>query len=223
MAVDGAKLTGFKYDKTNTYLEVWVRGTNCARFDDATADLTLITNGLTIDSGGITVDTGQIAITDTTNSTTTGTGSIQTDGGFGVVLNTFIGGSLWVDDKLTFDDRFYHAAAPISAVEGALTISADDVGKIYTSDSDGQVYTLPATGAGMVFTFINLCTDDACKVSIAPNDADKIMGLDVSGTDSYHWINTKVGSTKGDMVKLLGDGDLGWYVMEQHGTWDVEA
>ena len=223
MAVDGAKLTGFKYDVTNSYLEVWVRGTNCARFDDATADLTLITNGLTVDSGGITVDTGAITVADATNSTSTVTGCIHTDGGFGIAGATFIGGSLVVTDVVTYDGEIYHAGEPTETATAAKTLDAEDVAKIMKCDSDDTVYTLPATAAGLTFTILNTCSAGGCKMSFSPHTNDMIMGIDVTGSDGKDLINTKSTQATGDMCTVVGDGSIGWYIKEVHGTWAREA
>ena len=57
------KRRGWRYDGANSRLEVDVDGTTVARFDDATIDLTLTTNGLTIAAGGATVSAGDLTVT----------------------------------------------------------------------------------------------------------------------------------------------------------------
>jgi len=227
---DAGRLTGFKNDRINGYLEVWVRGTNVARFDDGTADLTLLVNGLRLDSGSVTVDTGGITVTAgalsvdaTTNSASTVTGSIHTDGGLGVVKNTYIGGSLLGTGKVTFYDQLVHSSADVETLTQAKTLDAQDTGKIFESALDSMVYTLPATAYGYTFTFVNTAADSSAKLSISPHSDDKIMGPDIAGVDDKDLINTAATQDKGDTVTLVGDGSLGYYVHYIHGTWAAEA
>lgn len=60
---DSKRLRGWKWDANNTYLEVWVNGTEVARFDDATYDLNLITNGINIPTGKLNINA--VAVTST--------------------------------------------------------------------------------------------------------------------------------------------------------------
>ena len=62
MAVS-SKMRGWRYDKHNSRLSVYVDGTEVARFDDATRDLTLLTNGLTVTAGGATITAGGLTVT----------------------------------------------------------------------------------------------------------------------------------------------------------------
>lgn len=54
---------GWKWDGANSRLAVYVDGTEVARFDDATNDLTLLTNGLTVTAGGATITAGGLLVT----------------------------------------------------------------------------------------------------------------------------------------------------------------
>jgi len=54
---------GWKWDAANSRLAVYVDGTEIARFDDATANLTLITYGMTVTSGNLTLTSGNLTLT----------------------------------------------------------------------------------------------------------------------------------------------------------------
>ncbi len=103
------------------------------------------------------------------------------------------------------------------------TLDAQDSGKIMDVDTDAVVITLPATVVGYIYTIRNVAADGAAKVSIDPDSNDKIIGDDDAGVDDKDLISTKTTAKKGDYIKLIGDGVLGWYVMEKNGTWDAEA
>lgn len=103
------------------------------------------------------------------------------------------------------------------------TLDAQDVGKIMEVDTDGVVITLPSTVVGYVYHIRNVAADGGAKVSISPAALDKIMGPDIAGVDNKDLINTKATAKKGDYVILIGDGALGWYVVDINGTWAAEA
>lgn len=56
MIIDSRRMTGWKFDRVNGYLEVFVRGTSMAYFDDATNDLKLLTNGMSIAGNSLFAD-----------------------------------------------------------------------------------------------------------------------------------------------------------------------
>jgi len=80
---DTPRRRGFVWDMGNSRLSVEVDGTEVARFNDGTADLTLLTNGLTITAGGATVTAGNLVVTAGDDRVTAGNlrlGAISTFG-----------------------------------------------------------------------------------------------------------------------------------------------
>lgn len=223
MITDTTNLTGWKYDRVNLHLEVWVKGTNVAVFNDGTNDLTLPTNGMTIDSGGLTVSAGDLVQDATTACTATTDGSIQTDGGFGVAGACFIGGSLTVGDEFTYAGELYHAGQPAETKTSNFTVDSQDCGKIMKSATDSLIWQLPATSKGHVYTFVNTGTAGACAMNVHPHSNDKIVGITFADTDSDddHLTLKNTGATgkPGDMIKIIGDGSIGWYITQSAGTW----
>ena len=122
-----------------------------------------------------------------------------------------------------FDPTGFDPRARIKDTKSAdYDLDAQDVGKIIEVDTDAVVVTLPSTVVGYIFTIRNIAADGAAKISLDPAAADKIMGPDIAGTDDKDLILTKATSKKGDYVVVIGDGSLGWYVVDLSGTWAAE-
>ena len=110
------------------------------------------------------------------------------------------------------------------------TLSKSDSGKVFTTSLDGITITLPATSAGLEFTFVNSAADGGAGVSISPNSADAIHGTTcastnvvLGGVDNKDMINTKGTATTGDSCKLVGDGSVGYYLISCTGIWASEG
>lgn len=110
------------------------------------------------------------------------------------------------------------------------TITSADNGKTFLIGTDAKVITLPATIAGFKVTIINSGADGNNIVTISPAAADAIHGTTnastnvvFGGVDNKDIINTKATATTGDNVTLLGDGNVGWYVIGCHGIWASEG
>lgn len=94
---------GWRWDEANTRLQVFVEGTEVARFDSAGIGLDIRANGITVTAGGITVTAGNLAVSAgsvLSASATAGIGYSTGAGGAvtqltsrstGVTLNTITG------------------------------------------------------------------------------------------------------------------------------------
>ena len=122
-----------------------------------------------------------------------------------------------------------HKAVVVTSTT-AVDLTAADSGKVFISATDAHVWTLPATAAGLTYTFINSGADAAAKISISPAAADAIHGTTgnagavvLSGTDDKDCVNTKATVTTGDMITIVGDGSVGWFVISSSGIWASES
>ena len=98
-----------------------------------------------------------------------------------------------------------------------------------------HVVTLPATVAGLTYTFVFVGTATQ-GFQISPAADDKIMGsiVDIadgnivtastngSGTNNKDLI-LDTGSKVGDRVTLIGDGTHGWVILDGVGSWAFES
>lgn len=115
----------------------------------------------------------------------------------------------------------------IETITATQTLSYNDSGKVFLVATDALVITLPATKAGVKFTFVNSGADANNIITISPNSSDKIIGSIAnaaadsvcSASDDGDLVNTKATSNKGDRVTLVGDGEDGWYIIEGIGIW----
>lgn len=105
----------------------------------------------------------------------------------------------------------------------SFTLTANDSGKHFILDAVDLVATLPATAAGLNFTFTVKTISDTTGASLSPVAADKIMGAGVTAADDKDLINTAATDAIGDTITLLGDGVDGWIVINKLGTWAREA
>lgn len=115
--------------------------------------------------------------------------------------------------------------APFEKKTAAYTVTPAESGKTFEADAAATVvFTLPATQAGLLYTFVvKQLPGSGAGTSISPNTNDKIMGNGFTAADDKDAINTAATDRVGDMITLLGDGVDGWYVVGINGTWAREA
>jgi hypothetical protein len=111
----------------------------------------------------------------------------------------------------------------VETVTESQTLSYNDSGKIFLVGTDALTITLPATRAGVRFTFVNSGADDGVLITVSPNANDKIMGtiaaVSMTASDDGDLTNTKSGANKGDWCTIVGDGSDGWYIIGGDGVW----
>ena len=111
----------------------------------------------------------------------------------------------------------------VETVTESRTLNYTDSGKVFLVGTDALTITLPATKAGVRYTFVNSGADDAVLITVDPNDSDKIMGtiaaVSMSASDDGDLTNTKSGANKGDWCTIVGDGSDGWYIVGGDGVW----
>ena len=107
------------------------------------------------------------------------------------------------------------------------TLSTSESGQVFLVGTDAKTITLPATVAGVTYTFINSGADGAVLITVSPNSADAIYGTIanaaadsvMAGSDDGDLTNTKATANKGDRCTIVGDGSAGWYVADGVGIW----
>lgn len=110
------------------------------------------------------------------------------------------------------------------------TLTPEDSGKTFLIATDALVITLPATKAGLEYTFINHGAAGNNIITISPQAEDGIAGtitlassvVTRVGTVDTDLVNTKATSTKGNSVKLKGTGIAGtgaYYIEHSTGIW----
>ena len=111
----------------------------------------------------------------------------------------------------------------VQTVTATQTLSYGDSGKIFLVGTDALVVTLPATKAGVRYTFLNSGADGAVLITVSPNASDKVMGtiaaISMSASDDGDLTNTKGTANKGDWCTIVGDGSDGWYIIGGDGVW----
>lgn len=110
------------------------------------------------------------------------------------------------------------------------TLTGADSGKTFLIATDGLTVTLPATQAGLEFTFINSGAAGNNIITVAPVAADGICGtitlassvVTRVGTVNTALVNTKATSTLGNSVKIVGTGVTGtkaYVIVSSTGIW----
>lgn len=171
-------------------------------------------SGMTVATGGTLTVEGTLTIA--TSATVTNAGALSVSGTQTVAAGggiTFATGSKLVRSVLT-------------ATAGS-TLGAEDSGLVVVANAADLTFVLPATAAGLEFTFIlasgGLSSTTADGLAVSPVTADRIRGIGVTPADNKDLILFGTADRAGDMLKIVGDGAAGWVVVAAEGTWARES
>ena len=125
----------------------------------------------------------------------------------------------------TYVYRELKANVEVETLTVSKSLDAGDSNKTFLIGTDALVMTLPATVAGLRYTFINSGADGNNIMTISPAAADGIAGtitlagtvVQLDGTVNKDAINTKASALLGDTITLVGSGVTGT------GAWFVEG
>lgn len=137
--------------------------------------------------------------------------------------------------KLLYDQLLLKQ--PRSTVEIVVdnrVLTAADSGMVFGCGTDAKTFSLPATVAGLKYTFVNTGAAGVNPLNISPVAADGISGTFTlaasvvvdAGVVNKDIINTKGTSQAGDSVTIIGTGVTGvtaWIVVASTGIWAAEA
>lgn len=112
---------------------------------------------------------------------------------------------------------------PVITKAASFTVAASESGSTYLITAVDVKATLPATAAGLRYTFIVHTVSATTGLQIDPAAADAIMGGGLTSVDNKDLINTAATDAEGDTVTVVGDGVDGWWITEIVGTWAKEA
>jgi hypothetical protein len=110
---------------------------------------------------------------------------------------------------------------------GTVTLTASDCGNVYSMGTGTTTYSLPATVANCKLTFINGLGGVSSELLVDPVTADNIYGgftlaasvVTIDDTAGDAIANTGATAVKGDFVTLVGDGNVGWFIIGGQGIW----
>ena len=123
---------------------------------------------------------------------------------------------------------------PVTILTDNKTLTADDSNGVFGIGTDAKIITLPATQAGLKFTFVNTGANGNNIVSVSPQSTDGISGTITlastvvvdAGVVGKDVINTKATAKTGDSITLIGTGVTGttaWVIVGSTGIWSAEA
>ena len=198
-------------------------------------DVTTITSrgNLAVDGATISLDATTSFNIDNTNASNGVTINTATSGGpISIGHST---SETTVNDNLNVTGALLYNSKIVSTKSNGTTLAASESGSVILQSTNSATITLPATVAGLRYTFVWAGTAGQ-TFNISPNSSDKIMGsiLDVAdgnivtaassgaGTDNKD-LQLDGGSQVGDRVTLVADGDSGWYIEEALGSWAFES
>ena len=126
------------------------------------------------------------------------------------------------------------AKVPVQVITDDITLTGNDSGKTFLIATDAKTVTLPATSAGLKFTFVNSGAAGNNIVKVSPAAADGIVGtvtlastvVAFDGTVNKAAQNTKATALTGDSITLLGTGLTGtkaWIIVSSTGIWARQA
>jgi hypothetical protein len=124
------------------------------------------------------------------------------------------GGALNVEEGGKF-------TTPVTFATASVSVSAAQSGTTFVVTAPDLTMTLPATAAGLRYTFVLAAAalSTGVGILIAPAAADAINGNGLTSTDGDKLACAAAGDREGDFAQLVGDGSDGWYIVGISGTW----
>ena len=117
-----------------------------------------------------------------------------------------VGSGMQVKDQLNWNKHPYHLDTNTRTHTDNHTMTASDVGRLHIIQGS-HTMTLPATTVGHSYSFV---VDGSGTLTLNPNSNDKIIGAGAAGADNKDLTLTGDGA----FIRLMGDGDDGWAIVD---------
>ena len=114
----------------------------------------------------------------------------------------------------------------VQTTTGDVTLSDRDADHLVIINTTDDTVTLPpasARRAGITVTVVVAAVSVTTGASINPYAGDIIRGKDITALADKNIINSAATDAVGDMIRLVSDGALGWWITDLRGTWVREA
>lgn len=114
---------------------------------------------------------------------------------------------------------------PVRTITAEATLDASESGLIVFLGAADLTVNLPATEAGVTFTFVmpTAGLSAAAGAVINPVSDDLITGGGLTGVVDKDLLLTGGNDALGDTVTIVGDGVDGWFITSIVGTWTKES
>lgn len=161
-----------------------------------------------------------------------GTQTVQSGGvltaATGSTTNVSGTGAIWGATAVKQDGSLTFAAGSkvvynVQSKAANYTVLASEAGTVFIATAADVVFELPATAAGLRYTFVFKVPSGGTGGQIGPVAADKIMGDGVTSADDKNIINTGATDREGDSIEVIADGADGWFIITKSGTFAREG
>jgi hypothetical protein len=116
------------------------------------------------------------------------------------------------------------ATSNVKILTASYTALMASSGTTYVANSTTSiVVTLPATQVGLKYTLVLGDVTSSGGHAFSPNANDKIIGNGFTTADDKDVVCSAATDVVGDFITLIGDGNLGWYIVGIKGTWARES
>ena len=129
-----------------------------------------------------------------------------------------VGSGVVFKDQMNWNKQAYHSSLVTRSHTGNHTLTAANSGELHIVNAS-LTMTLPAAATANVGHTYSFLVKGSSALVINPDSGDKIVGAGAAG------VNDKDVYLGGDgaFIRIVGDGNLGWNIIEVAGTLSRES